>query len=141
MIASNLLAELACVLPGPGYQARQAVRPIDVDDEAAPIVESMRETHAPAIGQRNLERRRAEWIKPETRERMSIVLDTIRRDGPCTVADARRRLRVLGYDMTEGQVQHALDRLELERQLRSHVLRNQRDIERAGGRRLWQISH
>lgn len=138
MIKPSLLAELECIIPGEGYHAPQATRPVDADERPLPReIEGLHPHQAPTTRARK--QRRPEWRTPTTMERMAIVLEAVRQGGPCTAHEVLVRVRVSAVKVTRGQVDHALRALEHERKVSSVVLRSARDAERAGGRRLWEV--
>lgn len=73
---------------------------------------------------------------PDTREDVLAALKA----GACTTNDVLVAVRAKGRDVSRQTIERHLGTLASERLVRRHDLQTTRDIERAGGRFLWEVA-
>jgi hypothetical protein len=134
----TVLDMLACILPGEGYHAPQARHPVDdvpclLEPEALPLVKSRTLS---AVAPRPAHVARAQYVRELPDE---IVLAALGDVPGATTKELRTELRRRGWRGPPQQVRAALVDLERRRKVRCVVMRSRRDVERAGGKWIWEV--
>jgi hypothetical protein len=132
MISPGLRSIIDCSI-WPDDRPRPTLIPPDrpVDDVPVAVPE-------PAIAYLSPVRPRRE-LRHVSAAAVSAALEALRDIGAGTVDDVTRKMGARGYRAGKSTVLMALAQLQRQRRVRSVRLRTARDIERAGGRLLWEV--
>jgi hypothetical protein len=140
VIAAHLVDLIASCTMSEGYRAPQAPpEPDEIYDESAQVYVPVKKTQVARRGKARPKRRKPIQWSPSIGARMSVE-SALEREGCCTAGDIQRSMRARDIKRSMHHLMRVLHWLTVKGRVKMTRLDTKRDVDRAGGCILWELS-